>query len=97
MSGFRSRAPVRVAAAVMGFAHGGMAGMGGVSQTAGPNFWQAASTGSGQVTVSWKVKGGTWTIVLMNASGAAQVSAAVSVGAKPTCCSGWAPACSSSV
>ncbi len=46
------------------------------------SFWQVASTGSGQVTVSWKVKGGTWTIVLMNASGAAQVSAAVSVGAK---------------
>ena len=46
------------------------------------SFWQSASTGSGQVTASWKVKGGTWAIVLMNATGAANVSAAVSVGAK---------------
>ncbi|MGB0094027.1 MAG: hypothetical protein WBP81_16030 [Solirubrobacteraceae bacterium] len=45
-------------------------------------FWQSASTGSGQVTASWKVKGGTWAIVLMNATAAADVSAAVSVGAK---------------
>jgi hypothetical protein len=49
---------------------------------AGQGFWQAASTGAGQVTTSWKVKGGTWAIVLMNASGTAHVSAAVSVGAK---------------
>jgi hypothetical protein len=46
------------------------------------SFWQSASTSSGQVTASWKVKGGTWAIVLMNATGAANVSAAVSVGAK---------------
>jgi hypothetical protein len=45
-------------------------------------FWQAASTGTGQVTASWNVKGGTWAIVLMNASGAARVNAAVSVGAR---------------
>ena len=45
-------------------------------------FWRSASTGSGQVTASWKVKGGTWAIVLMNATAAAHVSAAVSVGAK---------------
>ena len=32
------------------------------------SFWQSASTGSGQVTASWKVKGGTWAIVLMNAT-----------------------------
>jgi len=46
------------------------------------SFWQSASTGSGQVTATWKVKGGTWAIVLMNANGAAHISAAVSVGAK---------------
>ncbi|MGZ6640139.1 MAG: hypothetical protein ACXVH3_38350 [Solirubrobacteraceae bacterium] len=46
------------------------------------SFWQSASTGSGQVTATWKVKGGTWAIVLMNATGAAHVTAAVSVGAK---------------
>lgn len=46
------------------------------------SFWQSASSGSGQITASWKVKGGTWTIVLMNKTGAAHVNAAVSVGAK---------------
>jgi len=45
-------------------------------------FWQSASSGSGQVTTTWKVKGGTWVIVLMNSSGAADISAAVRVGAK---------------
>jgi hypothetical protein len=46
------------------------------------SFWQSASSGNGQITASWKVKGGTWTIVLMNKTGAAHVNAAVSVGAK---------------
>ncbi len=45
-------------------------------------FWSSASSGGGQVTVTWKVKGGSWAIVVMNASGAPHVSAAVSVGAK---------------
>jgi hypothetical protein len=45
-------------------------------------FWQSASSGSGQITASWKVKGGTWTIVLMNASAAPHINADVSVGAK---------------
>lgn len=45
-------------------------------------FWQATATGPGQVVVSWKVTGGTWAIVLMNASGAANISAAVSIGVK---------------
>ncbi len=46
------------------------------------SFWQSASTGNGQVTATWKVKGGTWAVVLMNATAAARVSAVVSVGAK---------------
>src|SRR5437764_5509955 len=45
-------------------------------------FWYATSSGTGQVTDTWKVKGGDWTIVLMNASGAPNVSAAVILGAK---------------
>jgi hypothetical protein len=49
---------------------------------ASQGFWQASSTGNGQVATSWKVKGGTWAIVLMNASAAANVSAAVQVGVK---------------
>jgi hypothetical protein len=46
------------------------------------SFWQSASSGSGQVTATWKVKGGNWAIVLMNANGAPHVRAAASVGAK---------------
>jgi hypothetical protein len=45
-------------------------------------FWQSASSGTGQITAAWKVKGGTWSIVLMNANGTAPVGATVSVGAK---------------
>ncbi|MGB0092798.1 MAG: hypothetical protein WBP81_09730 [Solirubrobacteraceae bacterium] len=45
-------------------------------------FWQSATSSSGEVSASWKVKGGTWAIVLMNASAAAHINAAVSVGAK---------------
>jgi hypothetical protein len=45
-------------------------------------FWQSASSGSGQVTTSWQVKGGTWTVVLMNANASAPVRATVSMGVK---------------
>jgi len=45
-------------------------------------FWNASVTGGGQVTTSWKVEGGDWTIVAMNATGAPQVRAVVKVGAK---------------
>jgi hypothetical protein len=46
------------------------------------SFWQSASSGSGQATATWKVRGGSWAIVLMDANGAPHVRAAVSVGAK---------------
>jgi hypothetical protein len=46
------------------------------------SFWRAASSGGGQVTTAWDVKEGNWAIVLMNASGAPGVAAAVVVGAK---------------
>jgi hypothetical protein len=45
-------------------------------------FWNASATGGGQVTTSWKVEGGDWTIVAMNATGAPQVRAVVKVGAQ---------------
>jgi hypothetical protein len=45
-------------------------------------FWLSDSGGRGEVTASWEVKGGTWAIVLMNASAVAHISAAVNVGAK---------------
>ena len=45
-------------------------------------FWQSDNSGSGRVTATWNVKGGNWTVVLMNRSAAPNVSAAVIVGAK---------------
>jgi hypothetical protein len=45
-------------------------------------FWHTASSGRGQVTTTWKVKGGDWAIVVMNANGSPNVSAAVTAGAK---------------
>ena len=45
------------------------------------HFWDAAVSGRGQVTTSWKVEGGDWTIVAMNATGAPHVNAVVKVGA----------------
>jgi hypothetical protein len=59
--------------------HGGGAPAGAPSRQ---GFWRSASSGSGQVTASWKVKGGTWTVVLMNESGGAPVRARVSMGVK---------------
>jgi hypothetical protein len=45
-------------------------------------FWEASGSGRGQVNVTWKLKGGNWTVVVMNASARPQVSAGVNLGAK---------------
>ena len=47
-------------------------------------IWLASSSGRGQVTTTWKVSGGDWSIVAMNATGAPRVSADVRLGAKTT-------------
>lgn len=47
-------------------------------------FWEASSTGAGRVTTTWKVSGGDWAIVAMNATGAPRVSADVTLAAKTT-------------
>jgi len=52
------------------------------SPPARQNFWRAARIGTGEVTTTWKVTGGTWVIVLMNATATSNVNAAVSVGVK---------------
>ena len=49
---------------------------------ASQGFWHTDSSGRGQVTTTWKVKGGDWAIAVMNANGSPNVSAAVAVGAK---------------
>jgi hypothetical protein len=48
------------------------------------HFWEASGTGRGRVTTTWKVSGGDWEIVAMNATGAPRVSADVTLGAKTT-------------
>lgn len=45
-------------------------------------FWEASGSGRGQISVTWKLKGGNWAAVVMNASASPHVSAAVSLGAK---------------
>jgi hypothetical protein len=45
-------------------------------------FWRSSSSGRGQVTTTSKVTSGKWSIVVMNASAAPRVGAAVKVGAK---------------
>lgn len=44
-------------------------------------FWSASANGNGTQTVEWKVRGGNWSVVVMNADGSANVDAGVSAGA----------------
>ena len=44
-------------------------------------FWAASAHGSGTQTLTWKVRSGGWSIVVMNADGSPGVNAGVSVGA----------------
>jgi hypothetical protein len=46
------------------------------------NFWAASASGQGRQTVTWKVREGDWSVVLMNADGSRGVSAKVDLGAK---------------
>lgn len=45
-------------------------------------FWVASTAGSGRQAVTWKVEGGNWAIVAMNADGARPVVIDADVGAK---------------
>jgi hypothetical protein len=45
-------------------------------------FWVASTSGAGRQTVTWKVKGGNWSIVAMNADAARGVVVDADVGAK---------------
>ncbi len=46
------------------------------------NFWAASASGPGSQTVTWKVRDGDWSVVLMNADGSRGVAADVDLGAK---------------
>jgi hypothetical protein len=43
-------------------------------------FWVANAEGAGRQTLTWKVRDGSWSIVVMNADGSANVDAGVSAG-----------------
>lgn len=46
------------------------------------DFWSESSSGAGTQVVEWDVKGGNWTIVVMNADASAGISADVEVGVR---------------
>ena len=47
---------------------------------AAQDIWVASATGRGTRTLDWKVRDGSWSVVLMNADGSPAVDAAVSAG-----------------
>src|SRR3954471_24623167 len=47
-------------------------------------FWAASASGVGTQTVTWKVREGDWSVVLMNADGSRRVAADIDLGAKLT-------------
>jgi hypothetical protein len=46
------------------------------------HFWAASASGTGTQTVTWKVRKGDWSVVLMNADGSRHVVADIDLGAK---------------
>jgi hypothetical protein len=48
----------------------------------GERFWSASAHGAGKQTLTWDVKDGDWSVVVMNADGSPGVDAGVSAGAK---------------
>jgi hypothetical protein len=58
------------------------------------DFWAASAQGAGTQSMTWKVRDGSWSVVVMNADGSRGVDAGVSAG--PLCPSfaRWAGACS---
>ena len=57
---------------------------GGAAPTApgAQHFWVASATGTGQQTVVWKPKDGSWSVVVMNANGGPGVNVGADLGAR---------------
>jgi hypothetical protein len=51
------------------------------ARPAAQSFWDTSSTGAGRQTVSWKVRHGSWRVVVMNADGSKGVATEAKVGA----------------
>ena len=54
---------------------------GSPSAPAGQDIWVASAQGAGTQTVTWDVRSGSWSVVVMNADGSAGVDAGVTAGA----------------
>lgn len=52
------------------------------SPPADQTFWTVKASGTGAQTLDWKLTGGSWAIVLMNADGSPGVATAVTMGAR---------------
>lgn len=52
------------------------------AKPAGERFWDASVQGAGKQTLTWDVRDGDWSVVVMNADGSPGVHADVSAGAK---------------
>ena len=46
------------------------------------SFWAASATGTGQQQLTWRVTGGRWAAVLMNADGSPGVDVSATVGVR---------------
>jgi hypothetical protein len=46
------------------------------------DFWAASTSGVGTQTLTWKIRDGNWSVVVMNADGSRRVAADVDLGAK---------------
>ncbi len=46
-------------------------------------FWAASTAGAGHETLTWDIDAGSWSLVVMNADGSANVDAEVQLGANP--------------
>jgi hypothetical protein len=51
------------------------------ARPAAQTFWADSSSGTGEQTVSWKVRKGSWRVVVMNADGSPKVATDAKVGA----------------
>lgn len=57
-------------------------GTGVPAAPAAQTFWAASASGAGERTLTWNVRSGAWTVVVMNADGSAGVRTVASVGAR---------------
>ena len=53
-----------------------------IAPPAEQDFWVASASGTGEQTLDWSTRGGSWSVVVMNADGTPGVAADVEIGAR---------------